>query len=509
MELNIFKISRSEFGALRERLAEKGATVVHAESDNTWSSEFLFLEGEEQVAGWLRMYEPFFDGRELPTRRSQSAVYLFHSPTSCYAIAHGSGRFHVAPFCDYDFGIELAKRIADENDVGQTAAKRYQGSRRKEHRVYKANTRLDVTSGESVDFIRAAIIRSKQDAFGKTGKFGVSAILSPATITIYTIGNLLSSIEVELTNPELFSLPRTVLITEQSEVEYFDRLLVSEITTENGATEFASNSFDLSGVDFTFGRQGRFSLKYPGKRSLDFWDEHILSIEDLRSYIEQVGLGDDDILKIKVTAVDDYGNCIDVPLKKCLDYIADAERVVLSNGQWRHFNQDYLAFLNEYVRNIETEETEEPFKVIAASEPDFNDSRQLRNAGYKYADKDFSIAPIRAQTPVEAWDLHRGNTVYAVKFGTPQKLGYACDQAAALLKLASNRATIKQIPRFDRYCLWFGYSAKQLPENIADTNSVILKQKIEDWARLCREFGVTPVIKLSRHIKPNNQLKLF
>ncbi|WP_280262128.1 DUF6119 family protein [Nocardia abscessus] len=509
MDLNIFKIRRSEVTALHGRLKEKGAESVHAESGDAWHSEFFFLEGEEQVASWLRTYEPFFGERELPTRKSQSAVYLFYSDVSCYAIVHGFGRFHVAPFCDYDFGIELAKRIANKDDVGETGAKRYEGSRRKERRSYRANTALDTPSGESVDFIGASIIDSKKGIFGPTGRFGVSAILSPR-IKVDGIADMLSAIDVELAGPELFTLPGTVPITEPTEVGYFDSLLVKEITSENGETYFASRSFDLCGVDFTFGRPGKFSIKHPRKRSLDFLDNHTLSMDDLRSYIQKAELTGNEILKIKITTVDDEGNCLpDIPLKNALDYIADADRVVLLNGKWRHFNQDYLAFLDDYVRSIETEEPEDAFKIISTTETEFNDSHQVRYAGYKSADKDFSIAQIRARTPVEAWDLSRVNTVYAVKFGTPQKLGYVCDQAENLLKLVGKRATTKDIPGFERYCLWFGYAAKRLPGNVADTNSVILKQKIESWARVCRDYRVTPVIKLSKHIRAKRQLTLF
>jgi len=50
------------------------------------------------------------------------------------------------------------------------------------------------------------------------------------------------------------------------------------------------------------------------------------------------------------------------------------------------------------------------------------------------------------------------------------------------------------------------YRAKQRPESLADSGSIILKQKVEAWARLCEEVGFTPVIKLSRkrHVEHDN-----
>ena len=119
----------------------------------------------------------------------------------------------------------------------------------------------------------------------------------------------------------------------------------------------------------------------------------------------------------------------------------------------------------------------------------------MAEAGYELADKNFDILKTNSSTPVEAWDLKRGSTVYAVKFGTAQKLGYVCDQAMAVVELLRNKAGVREIPEFQSYCLWLGYRGKQLPQSIADTGSIILKQKIEAWARATEGLGLTPVLK--------------
>ena len=131
---------------------------------------------------------------------------------------------------------------------------------------------------------------------------------------------------------------------------------------------------------------------------------------------------------------------------------------------------------------------------------DFNS--QLAKRGYEVADKDFTIFKIRSKTPVEAWDVAKDDTVYAVKFGTPQELNYACDQAMNVLELLHNRAEVKEVANFSRYCLWLGYRAKELSASLADSGSIILKQKVDAWARRCEELGITPVLKLSLAVKP-------
>lgn len=142
--------------------------------------------------------------------------------------------------------------------------------------------------------------------------------------------------------------------------------------------------------------------------------------------------------------------------------------------------------------------------MITDIEQDFNDSDALKELGYINADRDFSKIKLGNGTPVEAWDLEHAEreTVYAVKFGSAQKLGYVCDQALATLELIRNGTVRKsKLPKFKRYALWLGYAAAKKPESITKTGSLILKQKIESWARKCSELGVEPVIKISRKTK--------
>ena len=40
-----------------------------------------------------------------------------------------------------------------------------------------------------------------------------------------------------------------------------------------------------------------------------------------------------------------------------------------------------------------------------------------------------------------------------------------------------------------------------MPLSIADTGSIILKQKIEAWARAAEGLGLTPILKFSRRLR--------
>jgi hypothetical protein len=69
------------------------------------------------------------------------------------------------------------------------------------------------------------------------------------------------------------------------------------------------------------------------------------------------------------------------------------------------------------------------------------------------------------------------------------------------LNYFETKVGVREIPEFQSYCLWLGYRGQQLPQSIADTGSIILKQKIEAWARATEALGLTPVLKISRRLR--------
>jgi hypothetical protein len=50
------------------------------------------------------------------------------------------------------------------------------------------------------------------------------------------------------------------------------------------------------------------------------------------------------------------------------------------------------------------------------------------------------------------------------------------------------------------YCLWLGVKTVTIPAHMSKVNSIILKQKIDAWARRCQELGIEPKLKFSRRV---------
>ena len=74
-----------------------------------------------------------------------------------------------------------------------------------------------------------------------------------------------------------------------------------------------------------------------------------LSMRDLKLYIRDNKIPRQDILKIRITHEQEGWPVYTQGIKQALDFIADDDRVLLSNGRWIRFNQDYLDFLDDYL----------------------------------------------------------------------------------------------------------------------------------------------------------------
>lgn len=302
--------------------------------------------------------------------------------------------------------------------------------------------------------------------------------------------SLISTIDLT----EKFSLPRTTIINNTAKSRMFEKILSEEICNVGENTDFTNNSHELVGVDFVFSGQEVYRFKYHGVESKIF-DE--LTIDNLREFIISEKIPTEDILNVLVLVEKDESICYRRYVKESLDYIVEDHNVILSQGNWMEFNEDYLVQLDEYIDRIEIEPTEDELCEVKKMEEDrFNEGAIAY--GYQNADKDFSKIKVEPGTPVEAWDLQKGDVVYAVKVGTPQKIGYVCDQSINTLELINKKSNLRKLRiTLKSYCLWLILERKTRIEKLSDIGSIIFKQKVESWARKCSDFGVVPKVKIS------------
>lgn len=500
MKINIFKIQSENYESLIQKFENIELVSISTITLNNWICDFYLSDNPDiNDIAWVKDFQNILSEEEIQNK-IYFAVYLCKKDDDIFAMTYGKSHFYVRNFCDIDFGLNMATRIGNEKDVKQIASKRFAGKKKKEIKSFTSNSKLDSESGESVDYVSSSIIESKQSYFGKNSKFGSSMIVSRADLNVDTITDLLEEIIRTLSESQIFPLPKTEIINKDSDISRYDLELLSKIKIPTDDVSTINDSHDLIGVDFVFSGVDKYCFIYGGNKS-EKYDE--VTLDDLRNFININQIDDNNIFNIKIRIENENQKFYTKKLKQFIEYTNDDEKIVLQNGKWIKFNEEYVNQINELVDSIDIETTENEFQAISTTETIFNDPLQntvLSTLNYNASDKDFSQLQINGNYKVEAWDLQKDDTVYAVKFGKSQKLVYVCNQAVATLEIIRNKANLKKLNNFPKkYCLWFGFE-RSVPEKISKVNSIILKQQIDLFARRCREIGIEPVLKFSQKI---------
>jgi len=500
MKVNIFKIPNENVESLRLKMDVLQMDKKQTHSADGWTCSFyLSTKNEIGNIAWTKDFRSMVPDLSTVKNIVFYAIYLCEKEGNCFALTYGKSHFYVRSYCDQSFGLEMAKRIVNDNEIILKATKRFSGKKKKEIKSYKKDTKLDNESGESVDYINAMVVEDKQNIFGEKSKFGSSIIVSREDLDTGGIPAILDGIINTLLEDPRFDIPKTEEIKDEATIDRYNELLLRQIKTDISSIDTVLNSHDLVGTDFVFSGNEKFVLHLNrSKRSQELTE---LGHKELKDFIETFAVRDEEIFNIKVEIIKEGQSAYTKPLYEMIEYMVPDENVVLEQGKWKMFNVEYLGQINEMVDSIRVDSTEPTFENISVTEPDFNDSQAIIDAGYKKADQDFSIIGVGSDHKTEAWDLQKGDTVYAVKFGTPQKLVYVCNQAVATLEIIRNIPSLMKLenpPK--RYCLWLGFKREQLPAKISDVKSIILKQNIDMFARRCREIGLEPILKFSKKI---------
>src|SRR6266487_3893823 len=130
MKLNVFSVAKDNIQPMLEKFEAVGLSPIHSAEQTGWTSTFFFSAEEEPNAiPWVGTFAEFF-GEPTPQNLIYFAAYVFRRDDRCFVFTYGKSHFYVRPFCEHDFGIEVAKRIANESDIRQTSSKKFAGKKK-------------------------------------------------------------------------------------------------------------------------------------------------------------------------------------------------------------------------------------------------------------------------------------------------------------------------------------------------------------------------------------------
>lgn len=486
-KFNIYRIIKSQQDDLENKLNQVGLEIIKTETIQNYTLDFyLSTEPDKVDIWWTTYYNQFFENIELPTNKVYFGLLMIYNDNICYSVSLGKSHFYLKPFCDIDFGINLAERIVDKNNLRLKNSKHFKSKRSKSIVSYLDNTDLDYDSGESLHFIKAKTINAK--LWGKIASFGHSAQLN-LDIIPNQLPQLITQIENKLGDPNIITIPKAVVIKNVDRISELDTEIIAAIL-DHDSSSVDSEEFGLSGVDFIFYDSNQYQFHIRG----DEFDSDVLeelSIGALREYIELFDIDlTTNLHNINVRIIREEGRNFSKPLMSILEFITE-NRECLVDGKWHVFNQSYIDLLLARVDKIPAHYDQNQNISTGTTEVVFN-INQVQN-GYINVDKDLVLLSDRFK--VEKMDLYRDETLYFVKKGTPQKLNYVIDQALNTVNLLRNNESkityngaelaVKKIN------IWLLISRNTDIMKISDLNSLIFLMKLSNLYQEVVDFGLT------------------
>lgn len=511
---NIYKIDKSKEEDLIEKLESVNLKLSKSLDIGDYNLSFYFSEEPDNISiWWTDLYSDFIDDEDVPFNKAYFATLLISSDEDCYAISLGKSHFYLRQYCDSDFGLDLAERIVDENNLKIKNSRYFASRKNKVIASYAKNSEIEVDSGESMQYIKASTIDNNK--WGKTVSFG-SSVSFNIDISPLDLPELIKNVKEALTEEPKISLPREQKVKDEEKIKELDKELVNAILSENEIATLNSQQMSVCGVDFIFSDSFRYELYLKGKRK-KFSIDGDITISKLKQFISQEGIDlQIQINDIKVKVHSETSSTHTKDIKYFLDYVNN-DRYCLLNGEWYKFNQSYITYLNENVDSIELNTDEENNfykskheeyltlngynKQTMYAEKYFN----IEKEGNGYINIDRSLSRLgNSNYKVEIADLYKDNTLYFVKIGTPQKLGYVIDQAMNSLKLMQNKEINNEHLELDNnvimepksLCLWIILERAGTIEKLSQLNSIIFLMKLTEWKKECINAGYKPIVKI-------------
>ena len=224
---NLYRVPKDKEEDLLAKLELSGLEQIGEQDVEGFRMKFFFSSEPDEIdIWWVETYSEFLGDSETPKNLMHFGVFLISGDEICYAISLGKAHFYVNQFCDAEFGLNLAERIIDDNDLKIKNSKFFKSAKSKMITTYQQGTEMTFDSGESMHYIKGKTIAPA--TWGRTVSFGKSVHLKIA-IQPLEISGFINHIEDVLRQPTRVKLPKVVVINDNRTKRNLDQLLARKI----------------------------------------------------------------------------------------------------------------------------------------------------------------------------------------------------------------------------------------------------------------------------------------
>lgn len=534
-QINIYKIDDNKKQQFYKDMYSKLELKKTVEIEKLVSSEnisfgmtlYISKPAEEKDISWNWLLKEF-DVEEKKNIPNPKSVLVIEKGDTTYSATFGTAYFIVDKYCDRQFAFNFARKV-QYKEIKTTALTAPNLKRNKIINTYIDYNDLEFDSGESFTKVKAKLdIDENFKLYKETIEIGNSIKVTLNGNSLENIAELIIHIENVLeVEEDKYKIPVFAKVIDTNLIETLDKKLKDEI--RKNVDSINISEVDIIGATEIFNHNDtQFTVKFNRKKE----DISELSIEQLKSFAKKYGFNLSKILlDIKVVRYNNGAPVRTDTIKNLIDYTDDAERCILLNGQWYYFNDDYLEYLSDSIREIDViynpaydfkkslrkefidrkyleEKDDEKYKEKTESQIRESLDRKYYAERYynimlseKYGFENYDRVETRiGSADIELMDLYKDKTMFAVKIGNSSgKLCYVAEQSLQALKaykhnLGDEKPELKNVA----ILLVLERTKKlKLVEDKPDINELdmlLLKNKLDSWKKEVRVLGYNPVI---------------
>lgn len=205
---NIYKIKDGKVNELSEHLvSDRRYRIVSSNVLTGYNVRTYFAGPDDANMWWLDQYgDLFFDNNSSKHNQIYSGAIIASKDANGYILPFGKTHFYIQEFIEYNFGLEMAEKIADPNQAKMKSLKRFGGKTSKSLISYTTGSSLDFSSGDSAEYLK--LRPQSADDWGTSFiHFGTSIQFGSLDVEPSDLGDLLQRIDSAYSSRRKFEIP--------------------------------------------------------------------------------------------------------------------------------------------------------------------------------------------------------------------------------------------------------------------------------------------------------------
>ncbi|GKW26932.1 DUF6119 family protein [Pectobacterium brasiliense] len=526
---NIYRMEYSKVNELVKKITSVGLIEQKSIGKKKYKMTFYYSDNVKgNTVWWWQTFQNFFkDDVVEPFNIFHFGLLLCYknkNPEHCYLVSLGKSHFYLNKFIEHDFGIKVAMRIANDENILLKKSRYFCGAKKQDVASYQKFIPGSYLPGESVEHLKTKA--SLEEIWGSKNIIFADSIQLDLEKKPEELADIFNEIDVSLNKSGEIEFPKLEKVLDESKTDELDETLLNAIL--NKEAEVQIDEMQSFGTSIIFVDSDSNYKLFVKEKDSQKWAVRTpvinnISIDDVLNFINNEKINDLNDIFVKV--VNEVQGSYTLPLKKLLCFTVkdQDEYFYLKNGDWCSFNATFMKFLENSLKSIDfvlaDDIREKDFLAWKKEKEqlikDKKHKNKLKYREYYFNEKmakdktfllmDRNLKQIKSLNnngrdyKVEMADLYLNKELISVKISDkPHDIIYNVEQSKTSAQMI-NRGTVTFTKPLTHMSIWL--SMQKRINDITGINSIQALLAIQSWKEMIEGMGLKVRVYYSYHDK--------